>query len=228
MIASHHAASSARPAPYPFFSHALAIPLGPDVEEQAEEINCSDASFSEAPMAGIALPETCAPDAATNIAVSWSDMVAHRDYLVRFAQRKLMDPALAEDAVHDVFEAVISGRALFGGRAALRSWLTAILKNKIVDVIRQRARYDSMDATPDDEEAPQIACSDARPDEIAEHRELLGQTLKRILALPQSLRDVMQFRVLQDESSQAVCRRLCITEAALFVRLHRARKQLMC
>ena len=201
MNASHHAAS-AHTAPYPF-PHPFAIPFSPDVEE----IN-----FSEA----------------TSIPVSWTDMVPHRDYLVRFAQRKLQDPALAEDAVHDVFEAVMSGRALFGGRAALRSWLTAILKNKIVDVIRQRARYDSLDTHPDDDEAPQIECTNARPDEIAEHRELLGQALQRIATLPQGLRDVVQFRVLQDESSQAVCRRLCITESALFVRLHRARKQLMC
>ena len=226
MIASHQAAS-ARPVPYPLlhpFSHAFAIAPSPD----AEEIDASDISFSEAPIAACVLPESSAPDASSSIPVSWSDMVVHRDYLVRFAQRKLQDPALAEDAVHDVFEAVMSGRALFGGRAALRSWLTAILKNKIVDVIRQRARYDSTDAAPDDEEAPQIECTSARPDEIAEHRELLGQTLQRIATLPQGLRDVMQFRVLQDESSQAVCRRLCITEAALFVRLHRARKQLMC
>ena len=38
----------------------------------------------------------------------------------------------------------------------------------------------------------------------------------------------MQFRVLEDESSGAVCRRLDISEASLFVRLHRARKQLVC
>ena len=83
-------------------------------------------------------------------------MIGHRDYLVRFARRKLHDPALAEDAVHDVFEAVISGRASFAGRAALRSWLTAILKNKIIDVIRQRARYDSFDADEQDDDARQI------------------------------------------------------------------------
>ena len=46
-------------------------------------------------------------------AVSWREMLSHRDYLVRFAQRKLHDPMLAEDAVHDVFEAVLSGRASF-------------------------------------------------------------------------------------------------------------------
>lgn len=174
-----------------------------------------------------AFPDTTLPDT-DSIPVSWGDMVAQRDYLVRFAQRKLHDPALAEDAVHDVFEAVISGRALFAGRAALRSWLTAILKYKIIDVIRQRARFDSHETDEDDDNSHQIECTAARPDEIAEQRELLSQTLQRISALPQAQRDVMQFRVLQDESSKAVCRRLCITEAALFVRLHRARKQLQC
>jgi RNA polymerase sigma-70 factor (ECF subfamily) len=161
------------------------------------------------------------------VPVAWGDMVAHRDYLVRFAQRKLHDPTLAEDTVHDVFEAVLSGRASFGGRAALRSWLTAILKNKIIDVIRQRARYDSFDAEEGDD-ARQIECTGAGPDQLAEQRELLRQTLQRIALLPQGLRDVMQFRVLQDESSEAVCRRLRISEASLFVRLHRARKQLLC
>ena len=73
-----------------------------------------------------------------NSTVPWTEMVSHRSYLVRFAQRKLRDPLMAEDAVHDVFEAVLSGRAVFAGRAALRSWLTAVLKNKIVDLVRQR------------------------------------------------------------------------------------------
>jgi RNA polymerase sigma-70 factor (ECF subfamily) len=160
--------------------------------------------------------------------------MAQRDYLVRFAQRRLHDPALAEDAVHDVFEAVLSGRATFEGRAALRSWLTAILKNKVVDVIRQRARFDSLEgdgaADGDADGGPQAqpaACNHAGPEEIASHRELLAHTLSRITQLPQGLRDVMQFRVLQDEPSGAVCQRLGISEASLFVRLHRARKQLL-
>ena len=221
--------AGARPVSSPSFDLPFNPSFNPSFHPYIDAVATpASAELEQIDLCGTALAETGTADSPPTIPVSWSDMVAHRDYMVRFAQRKLQDPALAEDAVHDVFEAVISGRALFGGRAALRSWLTAILKNKIVDVIRQRARYDSMDASPDDEEAPQIECTGARPDEIAEHRELLGQTLQRIAALPKGLRDVMQFRVLQDESSQAVCRRLCITEAALFVRLHRARKQLMC
>lgn len=172
---------------------------------------------------------------AAPIAVAWDEMVSHRDYLVRFAQRKLHDPALAEDAVHDVFEAVMSGRASFEGRSALRSWLTAILKYKIVDVIRQRARYGSFDFYETEDESgagedssQQLECTQARPDEVLEQRELLNQALQRIAKLPQGLRDVMEFRVLRDESSQAVCHRLKISESSLFVRLHRARKRLLC
>ena len=167
------------------------------------------------------------------VPVLWADLMAQRDYLVRFAQRRLHDdPALAQDAVHDVFEAVLSGHARFEGRAALRSWLTAILKNKVVDVIRQRARFDSFDAHyndgDDDGDQQVLACETAGPEEIAGQRELLRDALARIAKLPEGLRDVMQFRVLEDESSGAVCRRLNISEASLFVRLHRARRQLLC
>ncbi|TMH34748.1 MAG: sigma-70 family RNA polymerase sigma factor [Betaproteobacteria bacterium] len=159
--------------------------------------------------------------------VSWREMVSHRSYLVRFAQRKLHDPMLAEDVVHDVFEAVISGRAAFAGRSALRSWLTAILKNKIVDLVRQRVGTDSLDDEHDGEGALAIECPQARPDELAEHREFLAHTLARIDALPAGLRDVMHLRVLQDQGTDEVCRRLAISEENLFVRLHRARKQLL-
>ena len=160
-------------------------------------------------------------------AVSWNEMVSHRSYLVRFAQRKLHDPMLAEDVVHDVFEAVISGRASFAGRSALRSWLTAILKNKIVDLVRQRAGYDSLDDGADDDDgAAGIECPQPRPDEVAEQRQLLARALVRIDSLPAGLRDVMHLRVLQDQPTDTVCQALAISEDNLFVRLHRARKQL--
>jgi len=164
-------------------------------------------------------------------ALSWNDVIAHRAYLVRFAQRKLHDPMLAEDVVHDVFEAVITGRATFAGRAALRSWLTAVLKNKIVDLVRQRASFESLDAMSDDDDpdagVTSIECPHARPDELAEQREFLARTLDRIDQLPAGLRDVMHLRVIQDQSTEAVCQTLAISEENLFVRLHRARKQLV-
>ena len=162
-------------------------------------------------------------------AVCWPEVVAHRGYLVRFAQRRLHDPMLAEDVVHDVFEAVLSGRASFGGRAALRSWLTAVLKNKIVDLVRQRAGLDSLDEGSDEdgEGAAGIECPHARPDEIAEQREELDRVLAGIERLPPTLRDAMRLRIVEDRSTESVCAELGISEENLFVRVHRARKQLL-
>ena len=162
-------------------------------------------------------------------AVDAQALLAHRDYLLRVARRKLRDVALAEDAVHDVFEAVLSGKARFGGRSALRSWLTGILLHKVTDLQRQDMRYCSLDASTDDDGANpshDVPCEAARPEEHAEQRELLSQVLARIDRLPAALRDVMQWRVLQDDPTESVCERLGITADSMFVRLHRARRQL--
>ncbi|CAN5881644.1 RNA polymerase factor sigma-70 [soil metagenome] len=159
--------------------------------------------------------------------VGWSDMLSHRSYLVRFAQRKLRDPMQAEDVVHDVFEAVLSGRAAFAGRAALRSWLTAVLKNKIVDLVRRNAGTDSLNDDGEDSAALAIECPQPHPDEVAEQRQLLMRVLARIEALPPGLRDALRLRVLEEQSTEEVCRELGISEENLFVRIHRARKQLL-
>jgi RNA polymerase sigma-70 factor, ECF subfamily len=159
--------------------------------------------------------------------VGWAEMVAHRSYLVRFAKARLRDPLMAEDVVHDVFEAVLSGRAVFAGRAALRSWLTAVLKNKIVDTVRRSVGLDSLVDDDDDDAALAIACPQPGPAEIAEQHQLLTLALQRIEALPAGLRDAMRLRVLEEQSTEDVCRELGISEENLFVRIHRARKQLL-
>jgi RNA polymerase sigma-70 factor, ECF subfamily len=161
------------------------------------------------------------------VAVSWPEMVSHRSYLVRFAQRKLRDPMQAEDAVHDVFEAVLSGRARFAGRSALRSWLTAVLKHKIIDIVRRSAGMDTLDDEDSEHGLLALECPHARPDELADHRQQLAHTLARIEALPAGLRDAMRLRVLEDRPTDQVCASLGISEDNLFVRMHRARKQLL-
>ncbi|HEY9065786.1 MAG TPA: sigma-70 family RNA polymerase sigma factor [Burkholderiaceae bacterium] len=165
--------------------------------------------------------------AAAAAPVGWAELLPHRAALVRFAQRRLLDPTLAEDLVHDVFEAVLSGRAVYAGRAALRSWLTAVLKHKIVDTVRRNTGFESTHDIADDDGALAIECPQPRPDEIAEQQQLLARTLARIEALPSGLRDVMHLRVLDEQPTDAVCRALGISEENLFVRLHRARKQLL-
>jgi RNA polymerase sigma-70 factor (ECF subfamily) len=161
------------------------------------------------------------------VAIGLAELVAHRPYLLRFALRKLRDQALAEDAVHDVLEAVLAGRAVFGGRAALRSWLTAVLKNKIVDVLRRSRHHEALDDEWAEDAGHAVACSQPRPDEIAEQREELARALAGIDRLPPTLRDAMRLRVVEDRSTESVCAELGISEENLFVRVHRARKQLL-
>jgi RNA polymerase sigma-70 factor, ECF subfamily len=162
------------------------------------------------------------------VSVSWAEMAAHRGDLVRFARRRVRDPAQAEDLVHDVFEAVASGRATFAGRSALRSWLVAILKHKLADLVRESIDHTSLDSDDSDEGlGMQLRCPRPGPEEVVEHRERLAQTLQRIAALPVSLREVVELRLVREDSKEDVCRELRISESNLFVRLHRARRALL-
>jgi RNA polymerase sigma-70 factor (ECF subfamily) len=185
-------------------------------------------SLAAPPGAGAFAPAVHDRTAAT-VLVSAAELVSHRPYLVRFALRKLRDPALAEDAVHDVMEAVLSGRARFAGRAALRSWLTAVLKNKIVDVLRRSHSHEALDDGVGDAESAghAVACGQPGPDEIAEQRQALARALAGIARLPPTLRDAIRLRIVEDRSTASVCAELGISEENLFVRVHRARKQLL-
>jgi RNA polymerase sigma-70 factor (ECF subfamily) len=166
--------------------------------------------------------------APTPALASIADVVAHRAYLVRFATRRLRDPVLAEDAVHDVFEAVLAGRAIFAGRAALRSWLTGVLKHKIVDALRRSPPHESLDDDGDDDgPAHDVASLAPGPEEVAEQRERLGRALAGIEALPAGLRDAIRLRAIEERSAESACRELGISEENLFVRVHRARKRLL-
>lgn len=160
----------------------------------------------------------------------WLDLAPHREHLVRYAERRLLDPALAEDLVHDVFEAVMTGRARYAGRSALRSWLVGILKHKIVDLIRERVLVTSLDADRDDDgesvSSWEPECPAPGPHDLAELRQRLARALAGIAALPEPLKRVMELRVLDDADAAHVCRELAISPENLYVRLHRARVQL--
>src|SRR6266436_6563886 len=69
---------------------------------------------------------------------------SHRPYLLRVAVLQLRDGDLAEDVVQETLVAALHGEAGFSGRSSLKTWLTGILKHKIVDAIRKRSREPAM------------------------------------------------------------------------------------
>lgn len=60
--------------------------------------------------------------------------------MLRFARLQLRDDHQAEDAVQDALAAALAGSERFASRASLKTWVLSILKNKILDTFRQRAR----------------------------------------------------------------------------------------
>src|SRR5262245_45727639 len=71
---------------------------------------------------------------------------SERAYLLRYATLQLRDSAAAEDAVQETLLAALAGEASFGGRSNRRTWLTGILKHKIVDAIRRMSRETALGA----------------------------------------------------------------------------------
>ncbi|KUJ84973.1 RNA polymerase subunit sigma [Microbulbifer sp. ZGT114] len=63
-----------------------------------------------------------------------------RTQMQRFAVMQLGDRGLAEDAVQEALLGALKSVRSFNGRAALKTWMFAILKNKIADLLRARGR----------------------------------------------------------------------------------------
>jgi len=63
-----------------------------------------------------------------------------RRQMLKFATLQLSDANLAEDAVQEALIGALRNARTFAGRAALKTWVFAILKNKIADILRQKQR----------------------------------------------------------------------------------------
>lgn len=63
-----------------------------------------------------------------------------RRQMLKFATLQLSNSHLAEDAVQEALVGALKNAKSFTGRAALKTWVFAILKNKIADVLRQKQR----------------------------------------------------------------------------------------
>jgi len=69
---------------------------------------------------------------------TWLD--EHGSALYRYALLRLRDPHKAEDAVQETLLAALAARERFTGGASVRTWLTGILKHKVMDQFRHDLR----------------------------------------------------------------------------------------
>lgn len=81
-----------------------------------------------------------------------AELMESRKLLLHFTRLQLPDyPDLAEDLVQETLLSAYSAGDSFQGRALVNSWLFAILKNKIIDALRQLGRQRKVFTALDDE-----------------------------------------------------------------------------
>ncbi|MGQ0509624.1 MAG: sigma-70 family RNA polymerase sigma factor [Betaproteobacteria bacterium] len=153
--------------------------------------------------------------------IGGEEICRHRDRMLRFARARLRNPAHAEDAVQDALVAAIEAGGSFGGRAALGTWLTGILKHKIVDCVRRGAR-DAYEPLFEDTGGHAAG----NPEQSLCARQSLAEVDRRLAELPPRTAEVLLMRDVLGMSTEEACRALSITSNHCAVLLHRARRRL--
>ena len=172
---------------------------------------------------------------------SWVDQ--YGDFLYRFALSRVKDPSIAEDLVQETFLAALGGRKNFQGRSAVRTWLIAILKHKIVDSIRKRVREPTSDRVESISDAAAGDTADveftgkggwrvrparwaANPLEIYRQKEFMDVLYFCLGELPQRLARAFMLREIDGLSTEEICKELNISATNSWVMLYRARMRL--
>jgi RNA polymerase sigma-70 factor, ECF subfamily len=159
----------------------------------------------------------------------WLD--EHGDYLFRFALSRVRNHESAEDLVQETLLAAVQNIAKFGGSSSVRTWLTAILKHKVVDHFRRRAaafqestewesEYFGEDGHWLEHAAPIKLRS---PEEILSEREFCESLEECITRMPPHLAAVFSMREIEGLDRAVICEMLAITPSNYWVMLHRAR-----
>ncbi len=164
-----------------------------------------------------------------------------RRQMIRFATLQLQDPELAEDAVQEALAGALKNQRSFAGRSALKTWVFAILKNKIADTLRQRSRTVTASSLGDDEDDDVFATLfDAhghwhlseRPSGWHEPEASLRDTqFWRVFeacleGLPERQARVFMMREFVGLAADEICNSLALSRTNLNVLLHRARLRL--
>lgn len=164
-----------------------------------------------------------------------------RRQMLRFAQMHISDTALAEDAVQEALIGALAGTQRFAGRSAIKTWVFAILKNKIADVLRHKQRTVNAGSLLKDDESetmdewfdqqghwlPSAApCKWDDPDASLEQRQFWAIFEACLDGVPNQQARVFMLREFMDFETDEISAQVGISVANVFVSLHRARLRL--
>ncbi|MGP1684507.1 MAG: RNA polymerase factor sigma-70, partial [Giesbergeria sp.] len=182
-------------------------------------------------------------DAAEMIVLSDPELLKSlRSQMLKFAALQLGDSPLAEDAVQEALMGALKNASAFRGRAALKTWVFAILKNKIADALRRKKRLGEASALMQDRDEQENLDElfnargfwepDNRPaawgnPQEALHQNQFWKVFEICLeALPGQQARVFMMREYIELDSNEICAAVGISTSNLNVIMHRARLRL--
>ncbi len=165
---------------------------------------------------------------------SWLE--EHGNYLYRFALQKIKDTAQAEDLVQDTLIAAIKAQEGLSSIASVRTWLTSILKNKIVDYWRRQGREISLsdlvsesdDGNTDDffDKAGRWADMPnhfPNPDHALENKQFWGAFEHCVSRLNPQQAEVFIAKEVHGLDNEEISKNHAISASNIWVLMHRAR-----
>lgn len=164
----------------------------------------------------------------------------HVSYLHRYALRQVRDPDFAHDLVQDTFVAALAASAAYQGRSAVRTWLVGILKHKIADAFRDRARapvsLDALieaggaaaEAAGDDAGALGLdpAACDTEPERAESMRRFREACHQQLARMPVKAAKAFLLSAVLGHDTADVSRMLGVSDANVWTMVHRTRKRL--
>jgi RNA polymerase sigma-70 factor (ECF subfamily) len=164
---------------------------------------------------------------------------ALRPQLLRFAQLQLRNAELAEDAVQDALVAVLEQPDRFRGQSSLRTYVTGILKFKVIDNLRRATRerrIEPEDGQSEDDAIEALFVADGHtaemprqwgsPDATLEQADFFRVLEVCLEKLPANTARVFMMREWLELETDEICKELAITSSNVWVLLYRARVRL--
>lgn len=162
-------------------------------------------------------------------------MDQYGDYLYSFALFRIQDDSLAQDFVQDTLAAALKAKDRFKGISSEKTWLTSILKHKIIDYLRKKYREPVFDDNGSGSRNMEHYFDNkgkwttgpkewaSNPEDLLEQKTFLDIVKKCLQDLPKRPAHALTLRELEGETTQHICKVLNITPTNCWVILHRAR-----
>lgn len=173
---------------------------------------------------------------------SKEDFDDHRRYLFRYAIAKLRDADAADEVVQETLLAAVESFKDFQGRSSVRTWLTTILRNKMIDAKRRETRTPIVNVAADDSEGSLDKFNElffrqdghwqekpsawSNPEKCLENT-VFWKTFEECLDnLPTLTARAFYLKEIHGLEAENICKDLNITTSNYWVMLYRARMSL--